>query len=214
MRSRRNARSASVYRRRRPIREPYDVVLIVCEGEKTEPYYLEKLRAFHKLSSVNVRIVPPPRTDPLGIVNFAINQLNKDPEYNRAYCVFDRDGHATYGAALRRVREATLCSAERLIAITSVPCFEIWLLLHYRYSAAPYTSSGGTSACDAVISELRDYFQDYTKANSAVFDALVDKVEDARRHAQRLKQHNEDTQSENPATDMHILVKYLGELKK
>jgi len=32
------------YRRLSPQREPYDYVLIVCEGEKTEPNYFYGLR--------------------------------------------------------------------------------------------------------------------------------------------------------------------------
>ncbi len=35
----RNPRTAASYARRGPQRELYDVVLIVCEGAKTEPYY-------------------------------------------------------------------------------------------------------------------------------------------------------------------------------
>lgn len=213
MRSAKNPRSARVYRRRRPTKEPYDVVLVVCEGAKTEPNYLRELRAIHKLSSVNVRIVPPPRTDPLGIVNFAIGELKRDPEYNRAYCVFDRNGHKTYAAALRRVTQSSFGATNRLIAIPSIPCFEVWLVLHYRYSDAPYTAVGGTSACDAVIRDLRNYLP-YTKADTSIFTTLESRLCDARAHAMRLKTHNNATASDNPATDMHLLVEYLIALNK
>src|ERR1700732_3973663 len=106
MRSARNPKLAGAYRRRGAIREPYDVVLIVCEGEKTEPNYLHGLRNAYNLSSVNVRIIPPPGSDPLSIVKFAIGELKRDPEYDRAYCVFDKDGHATFSAAVRRIRQS------------------------------------------------------------------------------------------------------------
>jgi hypothetical protein len=40
--------------RRTAQRESYDLVLIVCEGQETEPNYLESLREHVDLSSVNV----------------------------------------------------------------------------------------------------------------------------------------------------------------
>ncbi|MBN1547133.1 MAG: hypothetical protein JW902_10780, partial [Syntrophaceae bacterium] len=52
---RRKARKADALRRETQKREPYDVVLIVCEGSKTEPNYLQELRDTLKLSTANVR---------------------------------------------------------------------------------------------------------------------------------------------------------------
>ena len=46
---------ASLYRKRKS-REPYDVVLIVCEGAKTEPSYFTALKKELRLSSTNIHI--------------------------------------------------------------------------------------------------------------------------------------------------------------
>ena len=207
------SRGRPAYRRRAPVREPYDVVLIVCEGQKTEPNYLDALRQANRLSSVNVRIVPPNRSDPLGIVKFAISEMRKDPEYDRAYCIFDRNGHATYNAALQRARQSPLGKANRLFAISSVPCFEIWLLLHFNYSNAPYIAVGGTSACDLVIRDLRAHFPNYAKGSLSVFGELTARLPQAQTHATWLERHNRVTTSDNPSTQMHNLVKYLTKLK-
>ena len=40
--------------RRGPRREPYDRVLIVCEGECTEPLYFQDLTAHYRLSTANM----------------------------------------------------------------------------------------------------------------------------------------------------------------
>ena len=40
----RKARKVTQLQRAKESREPYDKVLIVCEGEKTEPHYLMALR--------------------------------------------------------------------------------------------------------------------------------------------------------------------------
>ena len=39
------------------------------------------------------------------IVEFALKEMEKEP-YDYAYCVFDRDGHQTYEAALELVRRS------------------------------------------------------------------------------------------------------------
>lgn len=57
-------RKAADYARRAPAREPYDRVLIVCEGEKTEPQYFNGLRLAERLSSANIRVTPADGSDP------------------------------------------------------------------------------------------------------------------------------------------------------
>lgn len=48
--------NASLRRQRKNPREPYDVVLIVCEGSKTEPAYFTALKNELRLSSANISI--------------------------------------------------------------------------------------------------------------------------------------------------------------
>src|SRR5438046_534285 len=137
------ARYATSYRRGAPIRDAYDVVLIVCEGGKTEPNYLDRLRVVRGLSNANIRITPADGTDPLSVVRFAEKQSALS-QYDRVFCIFDRDEHATYDAALQRVAQL----GEKFSAITSWPCFEVWLLLHFVYSTAPCSR-------DAAYTEIR-----------------------------------------------------------
>jgi hypothetical protein len=54
----------------------------------------------------------------------------------------------------------------------------------------------------------------YQKALADVFEQLQTRVEAALTHGNRLAQHNRDTESPNPATKVHEVVKYLRELKK
>ena len=210
----RDPKVASAYRRSDPSREPYDVVLIVCEGRKSEPNYFSGLRSAYGLSSVNVRVLPPPGQDPMSIVNFAIQQLDRDKEYDRAYCVFDRDGHAGFDAAVQAVRESKYGKQQRLFAITSIPCFEVWVLLHYQYSAAAYIAGGGHSACERVIREIQKHYPQYAKGSETVFADLVDLLDQALEHAVRLEQHNRKAGGWNPSTQMHHLVDYLTNLKE
>ena len=50
----RKAKAADGLERRKAKRESYDKVLIVCEGEKTEPNYFNELINFYKLNTANV----------------------------------------------------------------------------------------------------------------------------------------------------------------
>jgi hypothetical protein len=111
-------RKASTYARRGPTREPYDLVLIVCEGTKTEPSYFTRLRIAHGLSNVNVRVESAPGTDPMTIVTFGEGAI---AENDRVYCVFDRNGHANYDAAVTRIEQSEAGRTGRLFAIRADP---------------------------------------------------------------------------------------------
>ena len=213
--AKRKPRSARDYQRRRAIREPYDVVLTVCEGEKTEPNYLKGLQKAYQLSNANIMIVPGDGNDPVSIVKYALKTYWKaDGVIDRVFCVFDRDGHINYQQALDRIATSSLGKKGKLEAITSVPCFELWILLHFVYTTAPFMASGGRSACENVIEAVRGHLPEYEKVMTDVFEKLQPNVDTAVTHAERLAEHNRDTDSENPATKVHELVKYLGTLKK
>jgi hypothetical protein len=194
-------RSPKSYARREPKREPYESVLIVCEGGKTERYYLSRLQQVYRLSSANIRITPADGTDPLTVVAFAEREFARD-EYDRAVCVFDRDEHKNYAAALQRIAKLP-----KFWAITSWPCFEIWVLLHFVYSAAPHDPA-------SALLEVRKRYAGYTKGGKTTFDDLAPMLDNAIRHAERLVKDNLKTGAENPATRMHELVTYLIGLKR
>lgn len=201
------------YRRRESVREPYDYVLIVCEGEKTEPIYLRGLTRLLSLSSANVRVVSPDGSDPMTLVNAARKALVEE-EFYRVYCVFDRDRHTNYDQAVDNIRNSSEGRAGRLIATTSVPCFEVWVLLHFVYTAQTYDLVQGRSVAGPIIREIQKYYPEYTKAGRGTFTRLQHHLDEAIRHGARLEAENRGTGSTNPATDMHRLVEYLKTLRE
>lgn len=212
--ARRKGRTAGDFRRRKPVREPYDVVLIVCEGQKTEPAYFKGVGATYGLSSANVKVVPSNYgNDPVSVVKYAEEEYRKAKDYDRVYCVFDRDGHANFDQAIDRIRGSSLGQQGKMIAAFSIPCFEVWVLLHFEYVAAPFRAAGGHSACDRVISEVRRYIADYSKDFSGIYAQLEPRLGDAITHGARLETENGRTGSDNPSTQLHELVKYLRDLR-
>ncbi|MGN8592017.1 UNVERIFIED_CONTAM: RloB family protein, partial [Campylobacter jejuni] len=74
-------------------RKKNEIILIVCEGEKTEKNYLNQLKDFFRLSNVSINIISSKKPNPSQIVEFT-KEKNKDYSYNKVYCVFDKDTHS------------------------------------------------------------------------------------------------------------------------
>ena len=184
-------------------------MLIVCEGEKTEPSYFSDLLAHYRLSMANIEIVGS-GADPGTVVKQAKKRRWKEirhgEKYDRVYCVFDRDEHATFDKACE---EAT---ASGITPIRSWPCFEFWLVLHFRYSRQPYGRSGGRSAAQNCVEELRQHLPGYAKAKRGVFGRLEDSLEQAKVNAALALTDAVETAAFNPSTEIHLLVEYLQSL--
>lgn len=211
----RKARQTTKLQRSKAKRSSYDVVLIVCEGAKTEPFYLKGIRDFFRLNNANIKICGKEcGTDPLSIVNFAIETYKKDPIFDRVYCVFDRDRHVTFNTALEKVRLTRLPHGGKLFAVPSVPCFEYWLILHYKFTTKPYAATGCSSVCDQVIRGLKKHIGGYDKGNQDIFLITKDKLDTAIANSKSVKKFHETSGTDNPSTLMHELVEYLRELKK
>ena len=207
--ARQEPRSRSHLRRRRPIREAYDRVLIVCEGSKTEPAYLSELVDRHKLSTANVVVIGS-GSDPRALVKRAktLRQAERrDDRYDRVYCVFDRDQHAQFDSASDEARRDGMQLAR------SWPCFEFWLVLHFTYRRSPYTRSGARTEAQNCERDLRQHFPHYRKGMAGVFGKLEDRVETAKRHVHRAQSDASATGRDDPSTEVHSLVTYLQSLK-
>jgi hypothetical protein len=211
----RKERWAVSLQRKRSKKAQYDRVLIVCEGAKTEPNYFKEIRDAYRLSTANIDICGEEcGSDPLSVVNYAINKFRKDPDYERVYCVIDRDKHTTFDAAIDKLRQTRLRKDVIFTAITSVPCFEFWLLLHYCYTTRQFSAPGNSSNCELVIAELnkRDRIPGYNKGARNIFALTKKRLPDAIKHARRLQQHNLTADTNNPATNIHELIEYLTNL--
>ena len=208
----RKERKAELLRRRRATKAPYDVILIVCEGAKTEPNYFTELKKAFRLSNANVRICGR-GSDPLNVVDFAIETFRREQEFDRVYCVFDRDRHTTYNAALDKVRRTRLGKGSKIFAIPSVPCFEFWLLLHFTCTTRPFDAPAGDSICSKVIEGLKKHLFLYQKGQHDVFYKIQDKLDKAITNARRVEQFHKTSGTVNPSTLVHSLVEYLRDLK-
>lgn len=179
--------------------------LIVCEGKKTEPYYFQEFCQFYQLRTSRVRIVPGGKgSSPDCVVTYAEELFDEDAKlstdcYDRVFCVIDRDKHATYLASLGHIQELNR-ENKPFEAISSIPCFEYWLLLHFSDSRRPFSATGKKSICDGVIRELRKQqgFSDYHKGKAGIFNLLYDKTLTAIKHAEKVEKDAKKTGEDNP----------------
>ena len=231
--SRRRAKGADDFRRRSANKAERDKVLIVTEGEKTEPSYFRALISELNLTTAKVKIMGDGGSDPVSVVEDAEGFLNKDDDFEHVYLVFDRDGsqrRGKYNTALAKakgLKERADYADKTIEAITSVPCFEVWYLFHARDNLPPYEDpAGGGSPQKPVISDLKRAevngekpFVDYEKSDcSAFYDVITPKREDAKKRADRAlkqgKNRGDPLHHENASTRVQVVVRALEQIAK
>jgi hypothetical protein len=206
--------------RKKPKREPYERVLIVCEGKKTEPDYFTAMKDDYKLNTTNVDIDGDSDSSPRSVVSYAKQRYKEDVKkygkqdcFDKVYCVFDRDEHATYDEAINSIQTATPKGV--FFAITSIPCFEFWLLLHFRPSSKPYFRSGKRSPGQNAEHDLKQFLPNYQKGEKTIYNQLKGtRIDTAFKHAKQVNDAARTSGFDNPSTSIPELINYLRNLKK
>lgn len=208
--------------RKRTSRASYDRILIVSEGSKTEPNYFKEIRSAYRLQTANIEV----RASELGTAPFQVVEYakalfeNGDPHkriqkrsFEHVYAVFDRDDHNSYNQALslaKSLDKKLKNDNNQLIsftAIPSIPCFELWLLLHYEDIQAPLHRT-------EVIQRLKHYLPTYEKGTNNAFSNTKQHLELAILRAQILANKFTAYTNPEPFTDIHVLVQQLTTLGK
>jgi hypothetical protein len=196
--------------------------LIVCEGTKTEPKYLEEIRMEHRLSSTSIRVLPAGgMTSPIQIVEYARDLFNNGESrkgiqrraFDRVFTVFDRDDHASFEAALQltanlegRLRNDYNARVP-FVAVVSDPCFELWLLLHFEDIRRPMSGSD-------VQKRLKIHIPGYAKGSTDHYSRVRHLTGEAMSRADRLRAERARDESEGPYSCMPDLVRFLLTLRR
>lgn len=202
-------------------RASYARILIVTEGSKTEPHYLEEIRAAHQLQSTNVEVQPGQLgTESIQVVRYAqqlfeVGDLRKGirpKSFDQVYAVFDRDDHDSYYNALDLAKslDGKLRNDDRrpvsFKAIASIPNFELWLLLHYEDIQAPIHR-------DEVMARLKQHIPGYDKGAGGAFATNRNRLETATQRAHALAAKFDAYTAPEPFTAVHELVTLLTTLR-
>jgi len=206
-------RKPASFRRAEPFREPRASVLIVCEGEQTEPTYFESLRSHLRLSTVEVEVVGDSGSAPISVVDRAlelreqrVRDARRDPArlpYDVVYCVCDVDRHESLARATDKAK------ANGLMLILSNLCFEFWFLLHFERTGTAFINS------KALLTRLKKHLPDYEKGTD-YFAQLWPHTDEAIGHAESLLrsqwQNETDLSKCNPCTQAHLVVQHLRQI--
>lgn len=204
--------------RRRQVRP---VILIVTEGSETEPKYFEHFRT--RNNNIEVRVVGSRshagESDYNSLYRKALdyqtdNQLsleNKDSVWIVADADVNYNNPDPVNARNRQLSQLRKMAARKNIQVAiSNPCFELWYLLHFRYTTRAFNSY------EEVVAELRKHITNYDKAVD-VYGRLEDYLGTAVDNAKRLEQYQIDNQHTypfgvevNPFTDVYRLVDVLA----
>lgn len=199
-------RSASSFRRGPPKYDEQPRCLVLCEDTKSSLIYLGDA-ARHFRAHAKVEVANCGRTDPQGIVAEAIRRQQK---YDQVFCVIDRDGHPKFDEALQ------LCAQHASVkVIASYPCYEYWILLHFRATRKPYVATAKDSSADLLLKDLMKEpgMGDYSKGKSiGLFQKLLDKLPEAIRHAHQITMAVNGDGEPNPSTKIHELLEILEKL--
>lgn len=152
-------------------------LLIVTEDAKAAPRYFREIRFDAGFGEERVTVNPPPGSDPLTVAQYLIRVWDDEARgllagelpFERAFCVVDRDTHDwdrfTQAKEQLRQKDENVRQAvqdagkpdpgEVFCFALSEPCFEYWLLLHYRDTRAPFAPTGTKSPCDDAISQVK-----------------------------------------------------------
>ena len=177
--------------------------LIICEGTRTEPRYLDALKQRLRLGGLDVRGMAK---DPETLIDEAVairrrhEKAGNEP-YDATWLVFDSERPGTFDipALLRRAK------SEKIETALSGPSFELWLLLHHEFTTASFDNA------QQVEQRLVTRDPGYAKATFSV-DPYLDRIDQAQANAKQLREQRQrigDVAWQTTGTDVDLLVLWM-----
>ncbi|HEX6507158.1 MAG TPA: RloB family protein [Chloroflexota bacterium] len=124
-------------KRKVAIHRPRKTLLVFCEGERTEPEYLQALKRqpfVRDVAAVDLHIENRRQgAVPMALVTLAAEArdraIDEEAEIDEFWCVFDVEWPRNHP----KLKEAIdLARRNEIQVAISNPCFELWLILHFR----------------------------------------------------------------------------------
>jgi len=196
--------------------------LIICEGEKTEPLYFQKLKAElpkGALEVTDIDIVGTGRNT-LSLIEEAQRVRAKKEKLNhkvfdQVWAVFDKDDFPNYqfNTAIEKAENAK----EPIQCAWSNEAFELWYLLHFEYLQSGVGRATYLKKVQEHIRKKSGNSNFAYRKNDEAFYALLQRYGNeaqAMRYAEKLESiyHDNNYATHKPSTRVHKLVKVLRAL--
>lgn len=188
-------------------------LLIQCEGQKTEPNYLEELcKACGVRQRLEVKIKPGKGQNAAVTVEAAIYEGSRRRLGERIYddicCVLDVE-HTAHEATLDEAVE--LAQEYNIRMFLSNPSFEVWLIAHFERTKRDFAD--GEAAEAYLNTHRRKHFKgDYEKGDPKLYAKLADRVGNAVSDAQWILEtfhEKAPCRTSNSSTEVYQLVQEL-----
>lgn len=191
--------------------------LVVSEGKETEPRYFEGVRA--ALGTANGRkvaiVVKGTGKHTLDLLDFAVEHCRYAPEtFDHVWLVFDKDDFPAADFDAMESKCAVLSDGSRTFhALWSNPCFELWPLLHLRYTTVPMTAAECQRALAQAMS--KDLGVEYRKNLDGLFGMVDGQRVEALQRVRHLETYhgelgNAKPSVQNPATKVGEIFDVIG----
>ena len=186
-------------------------LLIVCEGEKTEPNYFKSMDLDLPKGIVDLHVVGE-GDNTINVVESAIELRNKAKDdrnpFDHVWVVFDRDSFPA-----ERFNDAVfLARRENINCAYSNEAFELWYLLHFEF----YNTA--ISRHDYIVCLESFLGRKYRKNEPEMYQVLdeLGGQRNAIRWAKQLEARFDGSNpaAENPVTKVYKLVEFLNRYLK
>lgn len=195
--------------------------LIVCEGEKTEPYYFEGFKndlPKGVLESVTIDITGTGKNT-LSLIEEVMTQRDVREQatgrrYDQVWAVFDRDNFPAqnFNNAIFKARQLR----PEIYCAWSNEAFELWYLLHFDFFQNAMSRMEYQVKLEAAIKQRMGQVYKYNKRDPGLYRILkrYGSVEQAIVRAKRLhdQYHSENFAEHNPCSLVYLLVAELRKL--
>lgn len=192
-------------------RQPKKVIVIAAEGKnKTESLYFKKFNS----NKLRVHIAKGRATDPVNLVK----ELDHECKYQEvdfdqgdvAFCLIDSDFDNKKDEKIHLADQ--MAKEKRIQLFVSSPCFEEWIICHFKYSTRQFNSN------DEVLKEVQNLIPGYTKARDDIYEQLLDKQEKAVENAKKLERYHLNnhrtthTVAFSPSTEIYKAIEKIKEI--
>ena len=187
------------------------VIIVVCDGAKTEPIYFNNFKSRDKLFHVKVVHGGKNYHD---LIKKGLHECSGVESACDVWCVSDVDvdpntpyNESSKNQQLKEFEEQA--RKHRFQIVLSNPCFELWYLLHFGYSTSKLPTY------KSVEQKLSANLINYSKTKN-YFNELSGTLDDAITNAKKLRKHHESIGvndfacvATNPYTDVWRLIEKI-----
>ncbi len=179
-------------------------ILIVTQGEVTEPEYFRYFRNSHRINSLDIKILNIKETDAFKLAKQAINQYsNISNDYDECWLVFDKDENSdeSFNSAILYAKK------KKWHVAYSNQAFEYWLILHFeRFHGQLHRKEYKKRLTDLLGFE---YLKNEKKCINKICALIESKIPDAINNAEKILSSYDEPRNparEESSSTVHILV--------